>query len=191
MNSRQLVILTQEYAPFPSLEATHATGVVSTLRWLACDVVVIASAYSDDDLDAMGAEESDLGVIFVCYFAKGSNSGGSLRSHVGILSSLNETFFSQRELAQALFDLSLVTPACMWPNPSIAVGPIAHRRDNSTETSLDQLGSASSDFEPPPWHYDVTTRAVKQNASQPHATETPRVFRERLADPCSLKAPSL
>ena len=80
MNSRQLVILTQEYAPFPSREATHATGVVSTLRWLACDVVVIASAYSDDDLDAMGGEESDLGVIFVCYLAKGSNSGGSLRS---------------------------------------------------------------------------------------------------------------
>jgi hypothetical protein len=123
MNSRQLVILTQEYAPFPSREATHATGVVSTLRWLACDVVVIASAYSDDDLDAMGAEESDLGVIFVCYFAKGSSAGGSLRSHVGILSSLNETFFSQWESGQALFDLSLVTPACMWPNPSIAVGP--------------------------------------------------------------------
>jgi hypothetical protein len=130
MNSRQLVILTQEYAPFPSREATHATGVVSTLRWLACDVVVIASAYSDDDLDAMGGEEGDLGVIFVCYSAKGWNSGGSLRSHVGILSSLNETFFSQGVSAQALFDLSLVTPACMWPNPSIAVGLIAHRQQH-------------------------------------------------------------
>ena len=123
MNSRQLVIPTQKYAPFFSREAIHATGVVSTLRWLACDVVVIASAYSDDDLDAMAGEESDLGVIFVCYFAKGSNSGESLRSHVGILSSLDETFFSQGESAQALFDLSLVTPACDVAKSQHCSGP--------------------------------------------------------------------
>jgi phosphatidylinositol alpha-1,6-mannosyltransferase len=64
MDSRQIVMLTHEYAPFPGGEAVYATGIVAGLRSLGRDVVVIAPDYrEDEDLGTLEVEDNDPGVI--------------------------------------------------------------------------------------------------------------------------------
>jgi phosphatidylinositol alpha-1,6-mannosyltransferase len=60
---KNVVMLTHEYSPFPGGEATCASGIVAGLRSLGCEVVVIGPDYSDYDLENVGEEESDPGLI--------------------------------------------------------------------------------------------------------------------------------
>jgi phosphatidyl-myo-inositol dimannoside synthase len=63
MGSRQIVVLTHEYAPFPGGEAAYATGIVAGLRSLGREVMVIAPDYGEDSLATLEAEENDPSVI--------------------------------------------------------------------------------------------------------------------------------
>ena len=86
MNSRQLVILTQEYAPFPALRSYSCDWCCVHTPVARLRVMVIASAYSEM-IGRYGRSRECFGGYIRLLSRQRIDSGGSLRSHVGILSS--------------------------------------------------------------------------------------------------------